>query len=133
MRDRGAGQVSAIPEVEFTLVLKDDTLNGAKSPLSLEVSLNLGRGLNGKWEIKHSSSKEVSCVSPSGVGPTQAVFRPNTLVEAFPLNPPQVHVFKPKPTLVWQPKRKELSTRSFLMRETQPPGKSSLCLCERPI
>ena len=95
------------------LVLKDETLNGAKSPLSLEVSLNLERGQNGKREIKHSSIKEVGCVSPSGVGPTQAVFRPNTLAEAFPLNPPQVHVFKPKPTLVLQSKRKELSTRSF--------------------
>ena len=133
MRDRGAGQVSAVPEVEFTLVLKDDTLNGAKSPLSLEVSLNLEHGLNGKWEIKHSNIKEVGCVSPYGVGPTRAVFRPNTLAEAFPLNPPQVHVFKPKPTLIWQPKRKELSTRSFPMRETQPSGKSSSCPCERPI
>ena len=101
MRDRGAGQVSAVPEVEFTLVLKDDTLNGAKSPLSLEVSLNLEHGLNGKWEIKHSSIKEVGRVSPPGVWPTQAVFSPNALAEAFPLNPPHVHIFKPKPTLVW--------------------------------
>ena len=114
MRDRGARQVSAVPE-ELTLVLKDNTLNDAKSPLSLEVSLNLERGLNGKWEIKHSSIKEVDCVSPSGVEPMQAIFRPNALAEAFPLNPPHVHIFKPKPTLVWQPKRKELSTKSFPM------------------
>ena len=101
MRDRGAGQVSAVPKGESTLVLKDDSLNGAKSPLLLEVSLNLEHGLNGKWEIKHSNIKEVGCVSPSNVGPAQAVFRPNTFAEAFPLNPPLVHVFKPKPTLVW--------------------------------
>ena len=91
----------AVLEAEFTLVLKDNTLNGAKSPLSLEVSLNLECGLNGKWEIKHSSIKEVDCVSPSGVGPTQAVFRPNTHAKVSPLNPPQDHVFKPKPSLVW--------------------------------
>ena len=91
----------AVLEAEFTLVLKDNTLNGAKSPLSLEVSLNLECGLNGKWEIKHSSIKEVGRVSPPGVWPTQAVFSPNALAEAFPLNPPHVHIFKPKPTLVW--------------------------------
>ena len=64
-------------------------------------------------------------VSPSGVRPTQAVFRPNALSKATPLNPPHFHKFKPKPTLVWRPKRKELTTMSFLIRETQPPGKSS--------
>ena len=97
------------------LEIKDDALNCAKSPLLLEVSLSLERGLNGKWEIKCSNIKEVGCVCPSGVGPTQAVFRSNALAEAIPLNPPHVHKFKPKPTLVWRPKRKELTTRSFPM------------------
>ena len=46
--ERGAGQVSAVPEAEVMLEIKDDTLNGAGSPLSLEVSLCLVRGLNGK-------------------------------------------------------------------------------------
>ena len=110
------------------LEIKDDALNGAKSPLSLEVSLCLERGLNGKWEIKCSNIKEVGYF---GVGPTQAVFRPNALAEAFPLNPPHVHKFKPKPTLVWQPKRKELTTRSFSMQETQIPRMSSSYPCER--
>ena len=41
LRERCAGQVSAVPEAEFTLALKDNSLYGAKSPLSLEVSLNL--------------------------------------------------------------------------------------------
>ena len=99
-RDRGVGQVSVVPEAEFMLEIKDDALNGAKSPLSLEVSLSLERGLTGKWEIKSSNIKEVDCVSPLGVGPTQAIFRPNALAKAFPLNPPHVHKFKPKPTLV---------------------------------
>ena len=102
--------------------LKDNSLYGAKSPLSLEVSLNLECGLNAKWEIKHSNVKEVDCVSPSGVGPTQAVIRPNTPAKVFPLNPPQARVFKPKPSLVWQPKRKDLSTRPFPVRETKLPG-----------
>ena len=69
----------------------------------------------------------MGCVSPFGVRPTQVVFRPNVLTEAIPLNPPHIHKFKPKPTLVWRPKRKELTTRSFSMGETQPPGKSSSC------
>ena len=51
LRERCAGQVSAVPEAEFTLALKDNSLYGAKSPLSLEVSLNLGRGPNGKWKL----------------------------------------------------------------------------------
>ena len=126
-RDKGARKEGAVPGVEIMHEIKDDALNGTISPLLLEVSLSLECGLNGKWEIKCSNIKEVGCVSPSGVGSTQAVFRPNVLAEAIPLNPPHVHKFKPKPTLVWRPKRKQLTTRSFLMRETQPPGKSSLC------
>ena len=59
LRERCARQVSAAPEAEFTLALKDNSLYGVKSPLSLEVSLNLEHGPNGKWEIKHSSVKEV--------------------------------------------------------------------------
>ena len=70
LRNRGAGQVSTVPGAKFTLEIKDDALNGAKSPLLLEVSLSLERGLNGKWEIKCSNIKEVGCVSPFGVGPT---------------------------------------------------------------
>ena len=79
------------------LEIKDNTLNGADSPLSLEVSLCLVHGLNGKWDIKCSNIKEVGCF---GVGHTQAVFRPNALAEASPLNPPHVHKLKPKPTMV---------------------------------
>ena len=126
-RNKGARKEGAVPGVEIMHEIKDDSLNGTISPLSLEVSLSLECGQNGKWEIKCSNIKEVGCVSPFGVGPMQAVFRPNVLTKAIPLNPPHVHKFKPKPTLVWQPKRKELTTKSFLMGETQPPGKSSSC------
>ena len=125
MRDRGAGQVSAVPEVEVTLEIQDDALKGADSPFSLEVSLRLVRGLNGKWDIKCSNIKEVGC---SGVGPMKDVFRPNALAKASPLNPPHVPKLKPKPSMVWQPKRKELTTRSSPMRETQTPGMSSPCV-----
>ena len=104
LRERGAGQVSAVSEAEVMLEIKDNTLNGADSPLSLEVSLCLVRGLNGKWDIKCSNIKEVGC---SGAGPTQDIFRPNVLAEASPLNPPQPHKLKPKPSMVWQPKRKD--------------------------
>ena len=48
LRNRGAGQVSAVPEAEVTLEIQDDALKGADSPFSLEVSLHLVRGLNGK-------------------------------------------------------------------------------------
>ena len=125
MRDRGAGQVSAVPEVEVTLEIQDDALKGADSPFSLEVSLRLVRGLNGKWDIKCSNIKEVGC---SSVRATQDVFRPNALAEASPLNPPHVPKFKPKPFMVWQPKQEELTTKSSPMRETQTPGMSSPCV-----
>ena len=133
LRERCAGQVSAVSEAEFTLALKDNSLYGAKSPLSLEVSLNLECGPNSKWEIKHSSVKKVDCVCPSGVGPTQVVFRPITPAKVFPPNPPQACVFKPKPSLVWQPKIKVLSSRPFPVRETKLLGMSSACPRERPI
>ena len=67
--ERGVGQVSSAPEADFTLAVKDNPLNGAKSPLSLEISLKLEHGLNGKWEIKHSSVKDVDWVCNSGLGP----------------------------------------------------------------
>ena len=79
------------------LEIKDDALKGVDSPLSLEVSLRLVRGLNGKWDIKCSNIKEVGC---SGVRPTQDVFRPNALAKASPLNPSHVPKLKPKPTMV---------------------------------
>ena len=125
LRDRGAGQVSTVPEAEVTLELQDDTLKIADSPFSLEASLHLVRGLNGKWDIKCSNIKEVGC---SGVGPLKDVFKPNALAEAPPLNPPHVPKIKPKPSLVWQPKRtacKELShltTTSCPTRETHSLG-----------
>ena len=61
MHDRGAGQVSAVPGAEVTLEIQDDALKGADSPFSLEVSLRLVCGLNGKWDIKCSNIKEVGC------------------------------------------------------------------------
>ena len=122
LRDRGAGQVSTVPEDEVTLELQDDALSMADSPLSLEVSLHLVRGLNGKWDIKSSNIKEVGC---SGVGPLKDVFKPNALAEAPPLNPPHVPKLKPKTSLVWQPRRtacKELlTTMSCPSRETHSP------------
>ena len=113
----------------------DNPLNGAKSPLSLEISLKLERGLNGKWEIKHSSVKDVDWVCNSGLGPTQAAARPISSAKIMPSNPPQARVFKPKHAMVWQPKRKLVSSRPLQMRETVPPTTSSAHPrpCERPI
>ena len=68
--DRGARKEGAVPGAEIMLEIKDDALNGVISPLSLEVSLSLECGLNGKWEIKCSNIKEVGCVSHSVVRPT---------------------------------------------------------------
>ena len=126
--DRGAGQVNAVPEAEVMLEIQDDALKGADSPFLLEVSLRLVRGLNGKWDIKCSNIKEVGCLD---VGPMIDVFRPNAPAEAPPLNPPHVPKIKPKPPMVWQPKRKYLTTRPSPMRETQTSGMSSPC--ERPF
>ena len=57
LRDSGAGQVSVVPKAEVTLEVQDDACIGADSPLSLEVSLCLMRGLNGKWDVKYSNIK----------------------------------------------------------------------------
>ena len=105
LREKGVGQVSSAPEADFTLDVKDNPLNGAKSPLSLEISLKLERGLNGKWEFEHSSVKEVEWVCNSGIGPMQeAAVRPISADKNLPSNPPQAQVFKPKNVRVWQPK-----------------------------
>ena len=103
LRDRGAGQVSAVPEVEFTLEIKDDALNGAESPLSLEVSLYLERGLNGKWEIKCSNTKEVGC---SGVGPRKLSLGPMHLLKLPYLTHLMSTNLSPSPLWSGNPKEK---------------------------
>ena len=122
--DRGAGQVSVVPEAEVTLVVQDDTRINADSPLSLEVSLCLVRGLNGKWDVKYSNIKEVGCPD---VGPMKEAVRPIAPAVTPTLNPPLGPYAKPKPPKVWQPKRKEQPTRPSPMQETQTLGMSSTC------
>ena len=112
MRDRGVGQVSAVPEAEVMLEVQDDTRKGADSPLSLEVSLCLVHGLNGKWDVKYSNIKEVGCPD---VGPMIEAVRPIAPVVTPTLNPPLGPYSKPKPLKVWQPKRKKQPTRPSLM------------------
>ena len=97
MRDRGAGQVSMVPEVEVMLEVQDDTRIGADSPLSLEVSLCLVRGLNGKWDVKYSNIKEVGCPD---VGPMKEADRPIAPAVTPTLNPPLGPYAKPKPPKV---------------------------------
>ena len=126
--DRGAGQVSVVPEDEVTLVVQDDTRKGAESPLSLEVSLCLARGLNGKWEVKYSNIKEVGYFA---IGPMQEAVRPISFAVTPTLNPSLGPYAKPKPLKVWQPKRTEQPTRPSPTRETQTSGMP--CTCSRPF
>ena len=115
-------------EDEVTLVVQDDACKGAESPLSLEVSLCLVRGLNGKWEVKYSNFKEVGY---SAVGPMQEAVRPISFAVTPTLNPSLGPYAKPKPLKVWQPKRTEQPTRPSPTRETQTSGMS--CTCSRPF
>ena len=122
LRERGAGQVSVVPEDEVTFVVQDDAGTGAESPLSLEVSFCLVRGLNGKWEIKSSNLKEVGF---SAVGPMQEDVRPTPTPAKSSRKPPLGLVAKPKPIKVWQPLRKEQPKRPSPSRKSQGPVSSS--------
>ena len=113
-----------VPEAEVTLVVPDDARKGAKSPLLLEVSLCLVRGLNGKWEVKYSHIKEVGY---SDVGPMQVAVRPISSAVTPTLNPPLGSYAKLKPPKVWQPKRTEQPSRPSPTRETHTLGMSSTC------
>ena len=117
-----------VPEDEVTLVVQDVARKGVESPLSLEVSLCLVRGLNGKWEVKYSNLKEVGY---SAVGPMQEAVRPISFAVTPTLNPSLGPYAKPKPLKVWQPKRIEQPTRPSPTRETQTSG--MLCTCSRPF
>ena len=97
LRNKGAGQVSAVPEAEVTLEIQDDACKGTVSPFSLEVSLCLVHGLNGKWDIKCSNIKEVGCPD---AGPMKEAFRPKAPAVTPPLNPPHGPNSKPKPPKV---------------------------------
>ena len=113
-----------VPEAEVTLVVQDDARKGAESPLSLEVSICLARGLNGKWEVKFFNIKEVGF---SAVGPIQEAVRPISSAVTPTLNPPLGSYAKLKPPKVWQPKRTEQPSRPSPTRETHTLGMSSTC------
>ena len=81
--------------------------NGTVTPLSLELSLCLECGLNGKWVAKHSNIREVGRGS---VEPTQAL-RPTDCSKPNQLDP-SINVSKPKPNLVWRPKSNVLNSLS---------------------
>ena len=97
LHDRGAGQVSVVLEDEVTLVVQDDACKGAESPLSLEVSLCLVRGLNGKWEVKSSNLKEAGY---SAIGPMQEAVGPISSAVTPTLKPSLGPYAKPKPPKV---------------------------------
>ena len=109
-----------VPGVDIMLEINANAFNGTNTPLSLELSLCLECGLDGKWVVKHSNIREVGRGS---VEPTQ-VLRPTVLSKANQLDP-TLNISKPKPNLVWRPKTKELNSLSFLIHVSQPPGKSS--------
>ena len=109
-----------VPGADIMLELNTNACNGTITPLSLELSLCLECGLNGKWVVKHSNIWEVGRES---VEPTQ-VFKPSVLSIAKQLDPSLFNISKPKPNLVWRPKTKELNSLSLPTRVPQPPGKS---------
>ena len=84
-------------EDEVTLVVQDDACKGAESPLSLEVSLCLVRGLNGKWEVKSSNLKEAGY---SAIGPMQEAVGPISSAVTPTLKPSLGPYAKPKPLKV---------------------------------
>lgn len=51
LQDRGVGKERMIPSVDIMLKINANAFNGTKIPLSLELSLCLECGLNGKWEV----------------------------------------------------------------------------------
>ena len=95
-RARGVGKESKVPGADFMLDINANPGNGIDTPLSLELSLCLECGLNGKWVVKHSNIQEVGHGS---VEPTQAL-RPTDCSKPNKLDP-SINVFKPKPNLVW--------------------------------
>ena len=111
-----------VPGADIILEINTNACNDTNTPLSLEFSLCLECGLNGKWVVKHSNVREVGWGS---VKPTQ-VFRPFVLSKAKQFDPSLFNISKPKPNLVWRPKIKELNSLSLRTCVSQPPGKFSL-------
>ena len=106
-RARGVGKESKVSGADFMLEINANAGNGTDTPLSLELSLCLECGLNGKWVVKHSNIREVGRGS---VEPTK-VLRPIVCSKPNQLNP-SIKFSKPKPNLVWQPKTKVLNSLS---------------------
>ncbi|KAK7833453.1 e3 sumo-protein ligase mms21 [Quercus suber] len=57
LRDRGVGKVSLVPGADFMLEFNANASHGSNTPLSLELSLSLECGLNGKWDPSLSQPK----------------------------------------------------------------------------
>ena len=119
-RDRGVGKERKVPGADFMLEINANAGNGIDTPVSLELSLCLECGLNGKWVVKHSNIREVGRGS---VEPTQ-VLRPTILSKPNQLDP-STNFSKPKPNLVWRPKTKELNSLSFLIWSSMLPSVST--------
>ena len=107
---RGVRKESKVPGADFMLEINANAGNGTDNPLSLELSLCLECGLNGKWVVKHSNIREVGLGS---VEPTQ-VLRPTVCSKPNQLDP-SINFSKPKPNLVWRPKTKVLNSLSCLI------------------
>ena len=78
LRDRDAWKERAMPGAKITFEIKENVSDGTDALLTLDVSLRLDCGLDGRWEVKCSKVQEVGRdnISPLGVKPTEGFFRP---------------------------------------------------------
>lgn len=78
LRDRDAWKERAMPGAKITFEIKENVSDGTDALLTLDVSLRLDCGLDGRWEVKCSKVQEVGRdnISPLGVKPTEGFFKP---------------------------------------------------------
>ena len=94
----------------------------AEASLTLDISLRLECGLDGRWGVSCSKVQDVglSKVSLNNLKTKPAVIKPTCIIptKATIYNPIEANHYNHKPILVWRPKTDQGVSSSFTPRET---------------
>ena len=143
MRDRHVGKESAKFGAVILSVIKGVAFNGIEAGLTLDISLWLECGLDGKWGVIWSKVWDVglSKVSPNNLKTKPAVVKPIGTIptKAMLFNPSEANHYNHKPISVWRPKIDQGVSSSLCLarpNSTFPHSISltqgSRCLCRVP-
>ena len=109
LRDKHVGKESAKSGAVISSVIKGVASNGIEAGLTLDISLRLECGLDGRWGVIWSKVQDVGLpkvISPNNLKTKPAVVKPTGTIptKAMLFNLLEANRYNHKPILVWWPK-----------------------------